>query len=260
MSQHELTARLNVAVQKHLSFSYETIKKPITISEEALARKIDHTLLKPDATLAQYETLCKEAMAYGFYSVCVPSSIVGFAKGVLGESEVKVVSTAGFPHGTCAAEAKAFEARQALEKGATEIDMVIHLGYLKSKCYFEVYADIFAVVDACAPHPVKVILETGLLTKEEKIIAAALSTAAGAAFLKTSTGVLGAGASETDVALLKEVSGDGMQVKASGGIRTLAVALNMLAAGADRLGTSSGVDILKKHDGGKHETIGETHY
>ncbi|MBI2897360.1 MAG: deoxyribose-phosphate aldolase [Deltaproteobacteria bacterium] len=221
-----------------------------------LAAAIDHTLLKPDATREDLKKLCDEAKRYGFASVCVNSANVRVVKEMLRGSPVMAVAVVGFPLGAMSTQAKAFEAREAVRMGADEIDMVINIGALKSREYAQVEEDIRAVVQASRPHPVKVILETGALSQEEKIIGCALSRAAGAAFVKTSTGFGPGGATVEDVALMRRVVGDEMGVKASGGVRSTEDAEKMMKAGATRIGASASVAIVGgkngKASGGKY--------
>ena len=209
-----------------------------------LAPLIDHTLLKADATGAEILSLCEEAKRHGFATVCVSSSNVGEAARVLSGSSVLPIAVVGFPLGAAVTLAKAAEAREAVRLGAREIDMVLNLGALKAKDYALVERDIHEVVEASRPSPVKVILETSLLSDEEKIIACALAKAAGASFVKTSTGFSSAGATVEDVALMRRVVGEDMGVKASGGIRTTEDAMKMVAAGASRIGASASVAIV----------------
>lgn len=208
---------------------------------------IDHTLLKPEATEADIIALCSEAREYGFYSVCVNSSYVALAAMELAGSETKVCAVVGFPLGAMELNSKAFEADQACLQGASEIDMVIHVGALKEGRFEYVANDIAAVVSVAADYDakVKVILETCLLTKEEIVKACELAVMAGADFVKTSTGFSTGGATAEDVALMRETVGDRAQVKASGGIRDIEKAREMIAAGADRLGTSASIAIVK---------------
>ena len=213
--------------------------------KDGLARFIDHTLLAPDATQDQLRTLCEEAKKYGFYSVCVNSTNVAFCRSLLAGSPVKVVAVVGFPLGAMSPGAKSYEGREALLAGADELDMVINIGELKSRRYAVVLEDIRKVVDAARPKPVKVIIETSKLTQTEKIVACALSKAAGARFVKTSTGFGGGGATAEDVALMKEVVGADMEVKASGGVRNTKDMETMLAAGATRIGASASVEIVQ---------------
>ncbi|MGI5863484.1 MAG: deoxyribose-phosphate aldolase [Myxococcales bacterium] len=209
-----------------------------------IARYIDHTLLKPDATREEIVKLCDEAKKYGFATVCVNSTNVGLAAQLLKGCSTVPIAVVGFPLGAALASAKAYETREAIRCGAKEIDTVINIGALKSHDYKLVFEDIKAVVDAAKPVPVKVILETSQLDQEEKVIACALSKAAGAAFVKTSTGFAGGGATADDVALMRRIVGVDMGVKASGGVRSREDAEKMIAAGADRIGASASVAIV----------------
>ena len=209
-----------------------------------LAPLIDHTLLRPEATAAEVEQACEEARRYGFAGVCVRPAHVALVARRLAGSPVRPIAVVDFPRGTAQTGAKVDEARIAIAAGAQELDMVVNLAALQSGDYGLVLRDIQAVVDAARPRAVKVILETGALDRELKAIGAALAKAAGAAFVKTSTGFGPGGATVEDVALLRHVVGDAMGVKASGGIRTAADARKMIEAGASRLGTSSGVAIV----------------
>jgi len=220
----------------------------MTLKPTDLAKMIDHTLLKPEATQTDLEKLCAEAIEYGFYSCCVNSSNIPLIKKLLDNSEVLPIAVVGFPLGAASSQAKAHEAREAVANGAMEIDMVINLGALKSKDYKTVLNDILAVVVATNNRPVKVILETCQLTEEEKIIACALSKAAGAAFVKTSTGFAKSGATSVDIALMRKIVGPHMGVKASGGIKSRSDAMNMIKAGASRIGTSSGIAIIRGNE------------
>lgn len=209
------------------------------------AKYIDHTLLKPDTTLAQIDTLIDEAKEYHFKSVCINPTYVKHAAEALKESDVLVCTVIGFPLGANTTETKAFETKDAISNGADEVDMVINIGALKDKRYDDVQKDIEAVVKAAEGHTVKVIIETVLLTDEEKRKASELSKAAGADFVKTSTGFAGGGATVEDVRLMKEVVGDDLEVKASGGVRNLEDFKAMLDAGATRVGASAGVQIIQ---------------
>ncbi len=209
-----------------------------------LAPYIDHTLLKPDATRDDLIKLCDEARKYGFATVCVNSSNVAMAARLLQGCGVKPIAVVGFPLGAATTSAKSFETREAIRAGALEIDMVINIGQLKAKNYAYVHCDIQEVVQAARPRPVKVILETGALTRDEKVIACALAKAAGAAFVKTSTGFGPGGATAEDIALMRAVVGDDVGVKASGGVRPTADAQKMVEAGANRLGASASVAIV----------------
>jgi len=212
---------------------------------ENLASYIDHTLLKPEASEAQIRQLCKEAREYEFFSVCVNSSYVPLCKELLSGSNVKVCAVVGFPLGAMSAEAKAFETTWCIDHGASEIDMVLHIGALKEGRKDYVREDIRKVVESAQGRTVKVILETSLLTRDEKILGCELSKEANAHFVKTSTGFGGGGATIEDVKLMKETVGDALQVKASGGVRGKATAEAMIAAGATRLGTSSGIQLVQ---------------
>lgn len=209
-----------------------------------IAPYIDHTLLKPDATRDEVVKLAEEAKKYGFATVCVNSTNVGTAARILAGSKTVPIAVVGFPLGAALPSAKAFEAREAIRCGAREIDTVINIGALKAKDYALVLKDIAMVVEASKPHPVKVILETSQLSQEEKIAGCVLSKAAGAAFVKTSTGFGGGGATVEDVALMRKVVGDDVGVKASGGVRSTDDAMKMIAAGANRIGASASVAII----------------
>jgi deoxyribose-phosphate aldolase len=212
---------------------------------EDLARYIDHTLLKPDATEKDVEQLCAEAIQYHFASVCVNSGNVELCARLLAGSGVKVCAVVGFPLGAMSTDAKAFETRYAVSHGADEVDMVINVGQLQAGNYAYVYDDIHAVVKAAAGHVVKVILETGLLNEDQKIAGCVLAKAAGADFVKTSTGFGPGGATPEDVALMRRIVGQDMGVKASGGIRDCSTAQKMIESGATRLGASASVSIVK---------------
>lgn len=210
-----------------------------------LSRYIDHTLLKPEAQLAQIEKLCGEAKDHSFFSVCVNTSYVTTCAQLLSGSAVKVCCVVGFPLGAMDTASKAFETQTAIKNGAQEIDMVIHVGALKDRRLDYIRDDIKAVVKAAQGHTVKVIIETSLLTQDEKVLACQAALEAGAHFVKTSTGFGGGGATVDDVKLMKSIVGSQMEVKASGGIKDLAQAHAMIEAGATRLGTSSGVTIVQ---------------
>jgi len=209
-----------------------------------LAACIDHTLLKPTATDDQIRALCAEAAAAGFASACVNPCHVPLAAACLAGSPVRACAVVGFPLGASASRIKAAEAALAVAQGAAEVDMVLNVGFLKSGRAADVESDIRAVVAAAAGAVVKVILETCFLSDAEKRTACGLAVAAGAHFVKTSTGFGSGGATAADVRLLREAVGPDIGVKASGGIRTLADALAMLDAGASRIGTSAGVEII----------------
>ena len=208
---------------------------------------IDHTLLKPDATPDQIAQLCFEARKYGFASVCINPVWVSLCAQLLQGSKVKVCTVIGFPLGATAGEVKVFETQNAIDHGATEIDMVINVGAVKARDLDLVAKDIRGVVNAAHARGaiVKVILETVLLTDEEKTIACLIAKEAGADFVKTSTGFAGGGATVADVTLMRRVVGPEMGVKASGGVRTYEDAENMVKAGATRIGASAGVKIIQ---------------
>jgi deoxyribose-phosphate aldolase len=209
-----------------------------------VAPLIDHTLLKAEATRTQVTTLCKEARTYGFAAVCVHPCLIRFAADQLAGSSVKPGTVIGFPMGDSTSTTKAFEAEDALRNGAQELDMVLALSAMKDRDHSYVLNDIKAVVKAAAGRTVKVIFETCLLTDEEKVTACRLAVEAGAHFVKTSTGLAGGGATVEDIRLMRQTVGNRCGVKASGGIRTLDDALKMIAAGANRIGTSAGVAIV----------------
>ncbi len=214
-----------------------TLNKP-------LAKYIDHTALKADCTESAISTLCETALTHDFASVCVNGVWVPFCAQALAGTSVLVCTVVGFPLGASFTELKAIEAFAAAKMGAHEIDMVIDVGALKSQNFVKVYADIKAIVNAVYPKTVKVIIETSLLTRAEKIAACTLAKIAGAHFVKTSTGFSTGGATVEDVALMRAIVGNDLEVKASGGVRDANTALAMIAAGATRIGTSSGVEIL----------------
>lgn len=218
-----------------------------------LAGMIDHTLLKPDANQAEIAQLCYEAKTYHFASVCINPAHVKLAAQLLKDSDVKVCTVVGFPLGATPAVVKAYETQQAIRDGATEIDMVINIGALKSQDYRMALEDIAAVVRAAHAGNalVKVIIEAALLTDEEKVIASQLARTAGADFVKTSTGFGPGGATAADVALMRRVVGPDLGVKAAGGVRTYADAQAMITAGATRIGASAGIKIVSDHSGGQ---------
>jgi len=220
----------------------------LKLKPSELARFFDHTLLKPEATQAQVEALCQEAIRYGFYAVCVNPSYVSLATSVLKGTGIKVCSVVGFPLGATLPEVKAFEAEKVIAMGAEEIDMVMNIGAMKSGDYALVRDDIAKVVEVAhgAGALVKVILETALLTAEEKAMACQLAMEAGADFVKTSTGFGPGGATVEDVRLMRATVGDRMGVKAAGGISSLDQALAMIEAGANRIGASRSVKIIQE--------------
>jgi deoxyribose-phosphate aldolase len=216
-----------------------------------LARLIDHTLLKPDATPAEVQKLCEEAKKYTFASVCINPGYVPLSARLLRGTPVRVCTVIGFPLGATSTASKAFETEQAIRDGATEVDMVINVGMLKSGDAQYVERDIAAVVHAARRQRVltKVIIETALLTDEEKVKACLIAKKAGADFVKTSTGFAKGGATAGDIALMRRVVGSAMGVKASGGVRNRDDALTMVASGADRIGASASVRIIGGESG-----------
>ena len=218
--------------------------EPVPVAGREIAKRIDHTLLKPDATRKDLVKLCEEARQHHFASVCINTTWVPLCVELLKGSGVMTICVVGFPLGAATSRAKAEETREAIRDGAQEIDMVINLGQLKGGEHAKVHNDIRMVVEAAQGRPVKVILETHLLSRDEKIAACALSKSAGAAFVKTSTGFSGGGATVEDIRLMRQVVGRDVGVKASGGVRTAADAHAMLEAGANRLGASASVAIV----------------
>lgn len=215
-------------------------EKPLT-----LAPYIDHTLLKPEATKQNIRKLCEEALENHFYAVCVNSWMIPTCREILKTTKIQIASVVGFPLGACETSVKSFETTRAFNIGTHEVDMVINIGALKAQEYNYVEKEIQTVVRAAEGKIVKVIFETSLLTAEEKKKACELSVNAGAHFVKTSTGFGSAGATVEDIQLMKAAVGTKAQVKASGGIRDFETAAKMIAAGATRLGTSSGVALVK---------------
>ncbi|MBM4170106.1 MAG: deoxyribose-phosphate aldolase [Ignavibacteria bacterium] len=238
------------AVQNLVESGADRISSGVGVSQGtfdvSLARMIDHTLLKPEATKSQVEQLCTEARRYSFASVCVNPSYVPLCSQLLRESSVRVCTVIGFPLGATTTETKVTEARQAVADGARELDMVINVGMLKSGEYDYVERDIASVVNVAREFQIttKVIIETGLLTDEEKVKACLLSKRAGASFVKTSTGFSKGGATVGDVALMRKVVGSALGVKASGGVRSYEDAVALIASGADRIGASASVMIV----------------
>jgi len=220
-----------------------------SVSHAGLASLIDHTLLKPEATEEQIRKLCAEAAEYRFATVCIQPTWVRLAAEILRGTGVGVCTVAGFPLGANTADVKAYEARRALFDGATEVDMVINIGALKSRDYHTVEEDIRGVVRVCRDGGAvsKVIIETALLSEDEKLKASTLVAAAGADFIKTSTGFGPGGATVEDVALMRRVVGEKMGVKAAGGVRDRATAKQMVEAGATRIGASAGIRIVQEN-------------
>jgi deoxyribose-phosphate aldolase len=205
---------------------------------------IDHTLLRPDATVDDILKLCDEAKKYKFYAVCVNSCYVYLASRELKKSKIKIAATVGFPLGAASTKSKVAEARRSVKDGAHEIDMVLNIGFLKSGLLKNVKEDIAAVKKAIGKRVLKVILETCYLSDDEKKLACEIAKKAGADFVKTSTGFGPSGATLADVQLMKSCVGDAMKIKASGGISTQEEAMLFIAAGADRIGTSKGISLL----------------
>lgn len=223
-------------------------KEDIILDKLTLAKHIDHTLLKPDGTEEELIKLCEEAKEHQFFSVCINPCNIEKAKELLKGTETKVCTVVGFPLGQMTTESKSFETKEAVFLGAEEVDMVINIGKLKDKDYDYVLEDIKAVVLAAGDVLTKVIIETCLLTDEEKVKACELAKAAGADFVKTSTGFSKAGATKEDIKLMRETVGSDMGVKASGGIRALEDAMTMIENGASRLGLSASVSIVNELD------------
>ncbi len=223
------------------------------ISPEKLASMIDHTNIKPDATIKDINNLCNDAMEYNFSSACVTPTNVALAHEILKSTDVNVCSVIGFPFGANKSEIKAFEALVAVEDGAVELDMVMNIGALKSCADSLVKRDIEGVVESADGMVVKVILETALLTNDEKIRACNISKEAGADYIKTSTGIGYPGANIQDISLIRETVGQDMGVKASGGIRNLNTVLDMINAGASKIGTSTGPAIMKELEKNIHK-------
>ncbi len=221
-----------------------------SLSPSDIATYIDHTMLRPEAPTAAFDKLCQEALQYRFFSVCVNSCRVAHVARKLQGTGVKVCSVVGFPLGSMTSRSKAFETREAIEDGASEIDMVINVGLLKSGDFHGVEEDIRAVRRATrGPTILKVIIETALLTQDDKVMACELSKKAGADFVKTCTGFCGGGASVEDLALMRSIVGREIGVKASGGVRTYKSALAFIGAGASRLGCVSSVAIVTGAEG-----------
>jgi deoxyribose-phosphate aldolase len=243
-SLYETFLAESTSVEKKMVEESPIEKIPYSL-KEPLNNFIDHTLLKPEATLAQIEGLCREAREFAFKTVCVQPMYVADCVRFLVESQVLPITVVGFPFGANTTDTKVFEAKTAIEDGAKEIDMVWNISAVKSEMWDLVYKDVHAVVEACGKIPVKVIVETSSLTHDEKVFACACVQAAGAAFIKTSTGFAQHGAQLEDVYLFKHLLKNSIKIKASGGIKSAEQAKEFLAAGASRLGTSSGVEIMK---------------
>jgi deoxyribose-phosphate aldolase len=240
---------VNARRNQHLRRESRRVTCPrMSEPDRPLEQYIDHTLLKATATAAEIETLCAEAARHRFYSVCVNGSRVALAAALLESSDVKVGTVVGFPLGAMDADAKRYETEVAIDNGAQEVDVVINLGRLKDADAAGVLRELRDIVEAADERPVKVILETALLTRAEIVLACQWVVESGAHFVKTSTGFGPRGATVEDVQLMRETVGPKFGVKASGGIRDRQTALEMIRAGATRLGTSSGVAIVQSED------------
>jgi len=253
MIEHQLDQLIRDAAERSADGQPPAGWTPVKVTQPVtLARLIDHTLLKPDAGEEQVRALCGEAVAHSFASVCVNPSWVPLCADLLLETNVKVCTVIGFPLGATLPAVKAYEVEQVAQLGAHEVDMVLNVGRLRDGDHGTVYRDIAAVVDAARDNGLllKVIIETGLLDQAQKIAACVIAKVAGADFVKTSTGFNGGGATAEDIALMRRVVGAGLGVKASGGVRTGADALQMIAAGATRIGTSGGVRIVEEFSAG----------
>lgn len=224
---------------------YAAKAQEILAEPHKLAAYIDHTLLKADAKSSDIEKLCAEAIQYSFKAVCVNPCRVAIARSSLNNSKTLIASVIGFPLGASLSSMKAYETELAIKDGATEIDMVINIGWLKEKLFDQVALDIKTVVASASSHKVKVIFETGLLTEDEIRIACKLAEDSGAHFVKTSTGFLGRGASLQDVQIMFQSISDHIEIKASGGVRDIQFACELISAGATRIGTSSGVQLVQ---------------
>jgi deoxyribose-phosphate aldolase len=248
-----MTINLKQLLDKAKTYQTQLPDLPLIqpVANAQVASYVDHTLLKPEATPEQVEKLCLEAREFGFAAVCINPIFVPQAARLLEGSSTKVCTVVGFPLGATLTRIKVAETHIVIDEGAQEVDMVIPVGMLKAGYYQETYEDVLQVTEACHQRNVllKVILETCLLEKDEKIIACLLCKEAGADFVKTSTGFNKAGATPEDVELMRRVVGAEMGVKAAGGVRSLADAQMMLKVGANRLGTSAGLTIVKEAQG-----------
>ncbi len=218
------------------------------MTQQDILSRCDHTLLKPECTWGQIQALCDEGLAYGCASVCIPAAYVKRASDYVA-GKLTVCTVIGFPNGYTTTAAKVFEAQDAIQNGAGEIDMVVNLGWVKDGLWDDVLSELKAVKAACGEHILKVIIETCLLTEDEKIKLCELVSQSGADFIKTSTGYFTAGATREDVALLREHVAPAVKVKAAGGIASLEDAEDMIALGADRLGTSRIVKLVRGQQG-----------
>jgi deoxyribose-phosphate aldolase len=241
----EVMSRINEKMKNQVSTKQDSTVANHGFTAAKLARYIDHTLLKPEAVQSQFDNLCEEAKKYNFFSVCVNSSWVSYVAKKLRGTGVKVCCVIGFPLGEMDSQSKAFEARNAIDNGAHELDIVINIGKLKSKDLKYVEEDIRAIKRACRQNTIlKVIIETSLLTEEEKVLACEISKKADADFVKTSTGFTPGGATVADITLMRRVVGPNIGVKASGGIKDFNQAVALINAGANRIGAGSSVTII----------------
>lgn len=215
------------------------------MDKKELARFIDHTLLKPEASENDIKRLCEEAIKYNFFSVCVNPCFVKSAKEFLSNSNIKITTVVGFPLGATTIKSKIYEAKDAVMNGADEIDMVMNIGMFKSKKFRYIYEEINSVKNEISNKILKVIIETSLLTDEEKIIASTIVKSAGADFVKTSTGFSQGGATKEDIILIRKVVGENFGIKASGGIKTYEQAIELINSGATRIGSSSSVKLVE---------------
>jgi deoxyribose-phosphate aldolase len=248
MDAMTLEQRIQAALEQVLATPPTLDIEPAALTPAELAAMIDHTLLKPEAGEEQVRAHIAEAIEFGFASVCINPIWMPLCADLLADTPVKTCTVIGFPLGATLPAIKVFEVETVASLGADEVDMVLAVGRLRDGDYHLVYRDIAEVADAAHQHDLilKVILETGLLSDEQKVAACVIAQEAGADFVKTATGFSGGGATVPDVALMRRVVGSGMGVKAAGGIRTAVDALRMVAAGANRLGTSGGVRILQE--------------
>lgn len=254
--QISLVEALGIRLQKTVPYKQKSMGAAPVKSPADLAPFIEHTILKPEATLTNLRKLCEEAKEFRFRGVCVNPVYVADAKRFLAGTDCIVISVIGFPLGANLTRTKAEEAKAVIGAGADEVDMVLRIGALKEGEYRAVFEDIAAVVSSSNNIPIKVILEMTLLNENEKIIGCLLAERSGAAFVKTSTGFAGGGATVEDVRLMRAVVGDRMGIKAAGGIRDFETARAMIGAGADRLGCSASVAIVKQSLGAKnHMTL-----
>lgn len=241
-------------MRKHSGEAENERRNPMEISD--ILKRCDHTLLRQDAAIAEIKQLCDDGIRYGVASVCIPPAHVAGARQCVGD-RLRICTVIGFPNGYSTSTVKAFEAADAIRRGADEIDMVINLGMVKDGCYDAVLDEIRDVKAACGDHILKVIIETCLLTEEEKLALCRVVSESGAAFIKTSTGFSTGGATPEDVQLLRAHCADHVSVKAAGGISTLEDAERLILCGADRLGTSRLVRLAKELEAASAEEASE---